>query len=204
MSGRPDLKAEANAAVGRVGTRELLHMESLGVPRRAIARIGARQAPFGLAAIEEHRDGTYTPAEEGPLHIIMPVVEPVIFEAFGLACETIEIVDLVAFRSNSPTKWRWRTGAGWALGADLLDHDAPVTLVAHPLAWLAEAGEALCLLDWSMPHQHWQMLREGPPLVSDDAALRKRLNAAHRAMLPPLVSELEPWKYRKGRLVGAA
>lgn len=203
MSGRPDLDAEAKAALDRVGGRELRRMEALGVPLRAIAQLGARQPPFGLAAIEEHRDGTYTPIDQGRLAIIVPVAVPVIFEAFGLPIESIEIIDLVAFRSDAPTRWRWRTGDAWALGSELLDQDAPITLVAHPLAWLAEGGEALCLLDWSMSHRHWHMLREGPPLVANDPALRNKLNAAHRDLQPPLVGEPEPWKYRKGKLVRA-
>jgi hypothetical protein len=199
MSGRPDLLAEANAAVGRVGSRELLRMEALGVPRSAIARLGARQPPFGLAAIEEHRDGTFTPTDHGRLAIIVPVAVPVIFEAFGLPCETIEIVDLVAFRSDAPTRWHWRTGDGWALGAELLDHDTPITLVAHPLQWLAEAGDALCLLDWNLTPQRWRELREGPPIIAEDELLRRRVNTAFMQQIPPLIMAPPPIQKRNRR-----
>lgn len=204
VSCRPDLVAEANVALSRVGGRELRRMEALGVPLRAIAQLGERQPPFGLAAIEEHRDGTYTPIDQGRFAIIVPVAVPVSSEAFGLPIELIDIIDLIAFRSDAPTRWHWRTGDAWALGSELLDQDAPITLVAHPLAWLAEGGEALCLLDWSMSRRHWHMLRGGPPLMTNDPALRSRLNAAHSDMQPPLVGEPEPWKYRKGRLGCAA
>lgn len=187
MSGRPDLAAEADAAGARVGSRELARMQALGVPLGAIARLGVRQLPFGVTEIEVHRDGTYSPAEHGKTAIIVPVMMPAPFELFEQLLASTEIVDLVAFRLDAPRRWHWRTGDGWALGAGLLDHDAPIPLVANPVQWLAAAGEALCLLDWALSPGRWDELRRGPPIVTDDDLLRRRVNAAFARQLPPLI-----------------
>jgi len=197
LSGQPDLKAEVDAALARVKKRDFSSMETLGVPLNAIARLGVKQPQFGLAAIEEHRDGTYSPVDDGKIAIIVPVMMPDAFEVFGIKCESMEIVDLVAFRSEAPTRWCWRTGEGWALGAWLLHHDAPIRLVAHPLQWLAAAGEALCILDWNLTPRRWRELRNGPPITADDDLLRRRLNAEFAQQLPPLV--MSPSFVRKGK-----
>src|SRR5687767_2385928 len=125
-----DLIAEAFAAAGRVREPHFRRMAALGVPRSALIRVGRKQPPFGLQPVQECPGGLFEPAEEGPLSIIIPVVEFPMIDFYGVDVETTEIIDLIAFRSNNPFRWLWRTGDGWALGSDLLRRDAPIPLVA--------------------------------------------------------------------------
>jgi hypothetical protein len=181
-----DLEAELWSAVNAVQQPHLNRLVDLGVPKWALARLGAVQPPFGVHKVHETPDGFYEPVEDGSLNIIMPVYE----------CG--DVIDLIALRPSEPTRWRWRTGDGWALGLDLLAADPPIDLVANPLAWLAEAGSAFCLLDWTLPPQKWARLRTGPPIVTDDDLLRHRLNKSFAAAVPPLIGN-RPNYHRKGK-----
>lgn len=171
-----DLKDELWSAVKAVRQPHLDRMVALGVPKWALARLGAVQPPLGVQKVQEARDGFYEPSEDGPLNVIVPVFDG------G------EIIDLIALRPSEPTGWRWRTGDGWALGLDLLEGDSPIELVANPITWLAKAGAAFCLLDWTLPVSRWARLRDAPPLVTNDDLLWHRINNASAASIPPLVS----------------
>lgn len=118
----------------------------------------------------------------------MPVTVPAPFAPWGYELETLDTLDLIAFTTDRPGAWRWRIGDGWALGAQYLIEpmDELVRLVATPLDWLALAGQALCVLDWSDASPAWPLLRHGPDLIVDDIALRNRLQAAlHRTAPAP-------------------
>ena len=137
-----DIHAEAEAATFRVRKPHLDRLLALGVPARAIAELGARQIPFGVAHVERIERGLYQPGE-GPLHVLSPVY------ADG------EVIDIVAWRSDAPANWAWRTGLGWALGTDELPQlreywpgDPPLQLHATPLDWLRAGGTGMCILDW--------------------------------------------------------
>lgn len=126
-----DLKAEFEAAVDRVRQSHLDRLQALNVTPAAIAHLNLSGPAFGVVNADPDRDGLYQPGE-GPLHLVMPV-----HEGGGL-------VDLVAWRSDDPTRWWLRTGLGWLLNADACiasrwdgDH---LTLHATPLDWL-RAGE---------------------------------------------------------------
>lgn len=173
-----DLHAEAFAAVERVRKPHLRRLEAAGVPLSAIMTIGRVQPPFGVHRVREGADGLWEPDEDGRLCAILPVVVPRSFDWFEHEIDTVEIIDLIAFHTSAPLRWSWRTGDGWALGADLLDEDLPVTLVTSPLEWLAKSGQALCLLDWSSSSPAWSSLRGGPPLQFADDALRQRVRNA--------------------------
>lgn len=133
-----DLKSEMLAATARVRQSHLDRLMALGVPGIAIATLGGRQIPFGVGTVERLERGLYQPGD-GPLHVLSPVY------AAG------EIIDIIAWRSDAPANWVWRTGLGWALGSDELcprwDND-PMPIHATPLDWLRAAGEGICILDW--------------------------------------------------------
>ena len=135
-----DIRAEAEAAIARVRQPHIDRLLALGVPREALATLGARQIPFGVCRVERIERGLYQPGD-GPLHVLSPVY------AAG------DVIDIVAWRSDQPMNWAWRTGLGWALGADELHRDywpgdAPLTVHATPLDWLRAGGTGLCVLDW--------------------------------------------------------
>lgn len=136
-----DLQSEARAASDRVRQHHIDRLLALGVPGPAIAMMGAREIPFGVGTVERMERGLYQPGD-GPLHVISPV------------CAGGEIIDLLAWRSDAPGNWAWRTGLGWALGTDMLFprwDNAPVPIHATPLDWLRAAGEGMCILDWEAP-----------------------------------------------------
>lgn len=136
-----DLQVEAHAACQRVRQPHIDRLIALGVPGAAIATLGEREIPFGIGTVERMADGLYQPGE-GSLHVISPVYEG------G------EIIDLVAWRSNAPGNWAWRTGLGWALGCYMLSprwDDDPVIIHATPLDWLRAGGTGMCILDWEAP-----------------------------------------------------
>lgn len=201
--GGVDLTAELFAAAAAVAMPELRRMEALGVPKSSIARLAAYQPPFGLQRVEEIGDGLYQPSEDGPVAVIIPVMEFDVVETWGIRTPISTVIDLIAFRPDNPNQWRWRVGDAWALGAYLLFEDAPIELVANPLEWLAKGGDALCLLDWTMTPRRWEELRSGPPLVSPDTVLQARLNDAYQASMAPIVMDESKWVYRDGRYIRA-
>jgi len=136
-----NLEAEARTASERVRQPHIDRLLALGVPGPAIASLGSREIPFGVGTVERMERGLYQPGD-GPLHVISPVY------AEG------EIIDLIAWRSDAPGNWVWRTGLGWALGTDMLLprwDDEPVQIHATPLDWLRAGGEGMCILDWEAP-----------------------------------------------------
>src|SRR5688572_15498032 len=94
-----DIRAEAEAAIARVRQPHIDRLLALGVPREALATLGARQIPFGVCKVERIERGLYQPGD-GPLHVLSPVY------AAG------DVIDIVAWRSDQPMNWAWRTGLG--------------------------------------------------------------------------------------------
>jgi hypothetical protein len=183
------LTDEMHAAAERVRLPHIERIVACGVPLSAIAHLGQSQHQFGMAKVRELPGGLYEPDPDGSPSVILPVVEQEVFEPFeGFPIVSGTIVDLVAFQTSNPAAWRWRTGEGWALGTHLLDGDEPVDVVRTPLEWLACAGEALAVLNWSAPADRWRAVREGPPLIAPDNTTRRRLqNAVARSIPLPLV-----------------
>jgi hypothetical protein len=142
-----DLEAEWNAAVSRVKQPHLDRIRSLGVSPAAVAALGATQPAFGVVHADPGADGLYVPGD-GPLHVVMPV-----FEHDAL-------IDLVAWRSDAPTRWWLRSGLGWLLNTDASFASrwdgASLKLHATPLDWLRAGAEGAwnagaVVLDWDAP-----------------------------------------------------
>lgn len=104
---------------------------------------------FGRARIEPLANGTYRPADEGEWAVVVAVHD-----------RHNELVDLVAFFPDDPTRWWLRYGDDCpVLGCGDLATAAyfgdPITLYSAPEAYLfAHArparGWIACVLDWSV------------------------------------------------------
>ena len=137
---RVDLQQELDAAAARVTQLHLNRLLQLGVSRDAIANLGRDQIPFGVAGVTDDGDGLYQPGGSIP-----SIVQP-IYDLNGL-------VDLVAWRSSNPMRWRLRTGLGWLLGAQACLYGGwepgVLTLHASPLDWLRAGCTGGVIVDWS-------------------------------------------------------
>lgn len=172
MNGR-DPEAELWSAAGAVRLAHIGRMVALGVPMRAIAEIGAEIPAFGVARVRWLPGGLYEPDEHGEPAAIVPVP--------AAQCELGELglVDLIAFSAAQPSRWSWRTGAGWLLGEYLLDED-DVAVVETPVDWLARKADALCVLNWSASAHCWAALRQIPCLHFQNETLGARVMRAIR------------------------
>lgn len=150
----------------------------MGASPASIAELGARQIPFGVANVERLERGLYQPGD-GPLHVLTPVYEG------G------EVIDLIAWRSERPMDWAWRTGLGWALGADEIRRDywpgdPPLQLHATPLDWLRAGGLGLCVLDWEA--DELEGLRHVHAIEADEwIAVRLRRALSKPRRLPTII-----------------
>lgn len=173
-----DLLVELQAAVARVRQPHLDRLQTLGVGGRTIAMMGHYFPPLGVVSAMETGNGLYE-AGEGTECVVMPV------HADGA------LVDLVAFRTDRPSRWLLRTGIGWALGSDQVcvpDWDnEPLPIWRTPLDWLIAAGTGLCILDWDAPELRDLLLVEA--IEADRDIGRRLLDILSRpARLPRLVS----------------
>ncbi|PJG48323.1 hypothetical protein CAF53_08780 [Sphingobium sp. LB126] len=139
---RTDLSSELQSAAARVEQRHLDRLIALGISGGTIAEMGLRGPPFGMVRGVDVGAGLYEPGD-GPECVVIPV------HAEGT------LIDLVAFRTDQPTRWRLRTGLGWALGADQIyvpswDNE-PLQLWRSPLDWLRNDGVGITVLDWDAP-----------------------------------------------------
>jgi hypothetical protein len=173
-----DLAAEMLAAATGVRQPHLDRLCALGVPARAIARLGADRPSFGVSRIRALKDGLFELNANGADALIMPVTRIQPADWCGFDMSHLEVVDLIALRTAEPDRWWWRVGTGWALGTEHLGCDAPLRVVATPLDWIAAGGHALCILDWSAPGWCWDLLRSELQLVLPDNRLRRRLRNA--------------------------
>jgi len=137
-----DLADEMRAAARRLRQPQIDRLFALGVTGATLARIWFDVPPIGIAPARGESDGLYSP-DQGPLHVIQPL------HSGGV------LVDLVAWRSDAPTRTWLRTGAGWALGEhELCDFSACTgapLLHASPLDWLRAGGRGAVILDWTAP-----------------------------------------------------
>lgn len=142
----PDLACELTAATLSINALHLRRLHGLGVSRLTAANLKCRgQARWGVVRAGAGEDGLFLPGE-GETHLLLPV------EMDGA------LIDLVAFRSSTPSDWILRTGLGWALGMDrgLGPHTwgDPPTVHETPLDWLRADCSGICVLDWSAPELH--------------------------------------------------
>ena len=181
---------EMDAAVEGVRQPHLERLKALGC-LTGVARIGAIHQPFGVGHIRPCSDKLYEPDEAGMAAMIVPVCWPEHFEAFGEIVTLWPMLDLIAFQTNRPATWYWRTGNGWALGGHRLEdwRGEPVPVVATPLDWLRTGGEAVCVLDWADASPVWPLLRMvGELVVHDDLLARKLLGAIDRTSPRPRIT----------------
>jgi hypothetical protein len=182
-----ELLAEAFAATANVRTVHFERLAELGVEKATLMQLSA-YLPLPGATSVRTAGRHYIPDESGETALIVPVAAPVSFELWGEVHETIQLVDLVAFRTSAPAIWHWRVGSAWAIGEELIVADCgePVELVATPLDWLRTGGSAACILDWSEASPAWAYLRALPEIVVTDDLLRARVtNAVRQAVALP-------------------
>lgn len=165
--GNINLENELNAACRAVRQHHLDRLPTLGVSGRAIGELGQYQLPFGVARVNPLPDSLYEPSDEGSPFMLMPVIE------------RGGVIDAIAFNTSQPARWLWRIGQGWALGLDELRprwDDGPVPVFATPLEWLANAGQGICVLDWSAPDHEVESLRLREGLAATTPMLAARLH----------------------------
>lgn len=173
------LRDDCDRALANTRQAHIDHLLAIGVTGEAIVTLGQYQLPFGIERIDTDDAGRWWPCADGKTALLIPVIE------------RGEMIDIVAFRSSAPARWWWRDGCGALLGADLLNDVwpiGPLRIVSTPLRWLAEAGNAVCILDWSCPDHELSPMRDREGLACDSAILaarlRKRLSQPRR--VPPI------------------
>ncbi len=122
--------------------------------------------PF-CAPIETFGDGTFQPAEEGDMALILPVED-----------ECDEVVDHVAWYGASAGAWWLQKGEASLLGAGYLFKAAcaekPATLCATPHEWLYTARpNPVCILSWQGDPR--DILRGPPQIDCTSEQLRQQL-----------------------------
>lgn len=174
MTGR-DLLADMETAASLVRLSHLERLRSLGLPYASLARLGQDEHTIGVCRAVLGSDGLFEPAQHGE-----PVVVQAVHDDLARDLGEAGLIDLIAWRTGEPERWWWRSGSAWALGHELLVVNAaePVQIVTTPCDWLAAAGRALCILDWSPTSLAWAALRHGPPLSFTDDVLRQRVRNA--------------------------
>lgn len=128
----------------------------------------------GFGAITPHSDGSFSFAEpgDGMPALLLPV--------FDLRGEHIETIAWRWGRAASPW-WLWRKSISY-LGELEIERDRlcsprrPIRFVATPADWLADAGHAICIVDWAAPIG--PLLDELGEIVCSTSALERRLRAA--------------------------
>lgn len=164
-----DLDAELRTAVGRVRDQHLSALINAGVSAKAIAEIGGKQVPFGVGRVDFRRGRIYEPCSE-PFAIgavLMPV-----FEQGAL-------IDIIAFRLIQAGMWKWRTGDGFALGADEIESGTPwsgfaeIELHATPIDWLAATGRGACILNYADEARIRSLSQFDRIIVSDHRVMAK-------------------------------
>lgn len=167
-----DLEHELGGLPGAIHFEAL---KNLGVPPKAIGQLGAAQSGVSIAMsrIEPLSGGLYQPNDEGMAALLIAVCDE--------PSDVLHpILDIIAVRSPSPARWWWRSGLAGMLGQNLIENDMgnPVKVVSTPIEWLAEAGRAVCVLDWSTNSPAWTALRHGPALTFSNDGLRQKVRNA--------------------------
>lgn len=169
-----DLQDEIFAAAHRIRLSHFSALATLGVSPQAVGRLNCSQPSIGAVRIEDMGGGLFQPSDTGEGACIVACCGPE--DEWG----NRPINDLIAFHIASPDRWWWRTGEASLLGEHMVVNDIgePVPVVATPADWLALAGHAICILDWSNTSPAWPALRSGPSLSFSDGALRQKVRDA--------------------------
>lgn len=181
-----DLAALCDRACANVRQAHIDRVLQYGVAPAALATLGTRQLPFGALTIDIDDAGRWWPDDDGFPAMVVPVIE------------RGELLDVIAFRTVEPARWWWHLGVAEMLGYDELNCSVwpgdRLRVVSTPLDWIAAAGEAVCVLDWSLSDHEISPMRDRAGLDCDSpmlaARLRKRLAQPRR--VPPIRVETEP------------
>lgn len=176
------LERDLLAAQSNVRQSHIDRVLDLGLTSEAVAKVGRNQLPFGVLRIATEKE-RWWPDPQGFWAMVVPVLE------------NGREIDIVAFRTDQPTRWWWRIGCAPFLGADLLHSlwdDGPLRIAATPLDWLREGGEALTILDWDAPYFDLIPLlnRERLMCADDLLAVRLRKRLANRPELPSIIARV--------------
>lgn len=180
MMADPELDGICARACANVRQAHIDRVRQYGVSPYALATLGERQLAFGAMTIDIDDDGRWWPDDDGFPAMVVPVIE------------RGELLDVIAFRTVEPARWWWRIGVAEMLGYDVLNcivwPGDRLRVVSTPLDWIAAAGEAVCILDWSLPDHELSPMRDRAGLDCDSAMLaarlRKRLSQPRR--VPPI------------------
>lgn len=98
---------------------------------------------------------------------------------------SMEVIDLVAFRPDTPRSFWSYTGAGMMLGADALDraqhYSEPLAVHESPLDWLRAGCDGIVILDWK---HYWPAYLGGlPALHASNVEFGRALSAKLSAPL---------------------
>ena len=146
---------------------------------------GAPIPCFGRARIQPLASGNYRPSDAGQWAVVLGVYD-----------RHNELVDLVAWFPDDPTRWWLRHGDGTPLLGVLAlafaaDCNQPVNLLPTPEQWLLAHSKPnshgiVCIFDWGMD---FGPLFEGVSRVEcNSPELQKRLRRAFRAWEPPITA----------------
>ena len=123
--------------------------------------------PIGVADIEVHELGIFSFADAGRRAFVHPVRS---------GDSDSEIIDVIAWMPESPSRWWTLCNTGWAIGDEQLHHaefwNEPVLLHPNPLAWLAADGVGAVVMDWSMSSS---TLRSVPCIITDDSVFGREV-----------------------------
>lgn len=96
----------------------------------------------------------FTVAEDGAEAIVLPIYDAPGSGGDYSRCLPRQIIDLVAFHADDPSRFWCHTDYAWALGADQINiaiwwPDGPLQVHRTPLDWLRASGKGVCVLDFS-------------------------------------------------------
>ena len=165
------LQEELSAAVGAVRLEHFDRLKRCGVRPSAIADLGSRQVPFGVARVRPCGAASFEPDAAGSPALILPV-----FESYHHSGEPA-LIDLLALRTCEPNRVMRRTGEGWALGLPEIYMERPLPVVSSPLKWLNCAGEALFIFNWDPPQYCWRALHACPAFTTEEPTIARKLRS---------------------------
>ncbi len=166
-----DLIAEFDLAYRNRSQEHRQHLADAGITFQAMLRAG----DLGVERIDAS-GRLYMPSPTGFPAVILAIWSPAAPSIY-CAVEDLEIVDLIAFRTDDPGRWWYRMGEpGLILGEDhylaAVTQEVRLKVFNGPFAWLQGNCEGACILDDA--EARWTDER----LAEDEVALRAWWEAA--------------------------
>lgn len=179
VAGMSDLeKLWAKASPEPIGPWEdISALMDVGVSVRSAITIGALDVAI--------QNGRWAERFRGDRAIILPVC------ANGMWPGIDEIIDLVAFRMETPRSFWTYSGDGMVLGRCGMDRASyfgePLMVHECPLDWLKAGRRGIVVLDWQ---QYWPLHLSGVPALlcpNEDFEPRLRGNMQRPFPIPPIL-----------------